>query len=64
MTNTRSLGDQVWTDLSSPSKEEVDSLVLAQNIDPIIAKDLLSPTPKQYVKEFDNTIYAVLHIPL
>ena len=63
MTKTRSLGDQVWTDLSSPSKEEVDSLVLAQNIDPIIAKDLLSPTPKQYVKEFDNTIYAVLHIP-
>lgn len=63
MTNTRSLGDQVWIDLSSPSKEEVDSLILVRNIDPIIAKDLLTPTPKQHIKEFDNSIYAVLHIP-
>lgn len=63
MTTTRSLGDQTWTDLNSPTKEEVDSLMLAQNVDPIIAKDLLTPTPKQYIKEFGNVIYAVLHIP-
>lgn len=60
---TRSLMDQTWTDLNSPTKEELDSLILAQNVDPIIAKDLLSPTPRQYTKEFNNSIYVVIHIP-
>lgn len=60
---TRSFMDQTWTDLNSPTKEELDSLVLSQNIDPLIAKDLLVPTPKQYVKEFGPVIYAVMHIP-
>lgn len=55
--------DQTWIDISSPSKEEIDSLILAQNINPIIAKDLLTPTPKQYIRQFENTIYAVMHIP-
>lgn len=61
---TRPFMDQVWIDLSSPTKEELDSLILAQHIDPLIAKDLLAPTPKQYAREFDNAIYAVIHIPL
>ncbi len=60
---TRSFMDQTWTDLSSPTKEELDSLMFSQNIDPLIAKDLLAPTPKQYVKEFDNVLYMVMHIP-
>jgi|SRR3989344_6024048 len=60
---TRIFIDQVWTDINSPTKEEVDSLILSQNIDPSIAKDLLAPTPKQYAKESGNAIYAVLHIP-
>lgn len=60
---THSFMGQVWTDLNSPSKEELDSLILAQNIDPIIAKDLATPTPKQYAKEFGKVIYAVIHIP-
>lgn len=63
----RSFADQVWTDLNSPTKEEVDSLILAQNINSNIAKDLLSPTPKQYAEESGNeltkAIYAVLHFP-
>lgn len=55
--------DQVWVDLNSPTKEEIDSLVLTQDISPIIAKDLLAPTPTQYTKEDGQTIYTVLHIP-
>ena len=54
---------QVWIDLNSPTKEEVDSLVLTQNISPTVAKDLLAPTPTQYAEEAGQTIYAVLHIP-
>ena len=60
---TRSFMNQVWTDLNSPTKEELDSLMLTENLDPLILKDLLAPTPKQYAKEFDQGIYAVLHIP-
>jgi magnesium transporter len=54
---------QTWTDLNSPTKEEVDSIVLTQNISPIIAKDLLAPTPTQYVEVDGPVIYAVLHVP-
>jgi magnesium transporter len=54
---------QVWVDLNSPTEEEIDSLVLTQNIGPIIAKDLLAPTPTQYAEEDGDAIYTVLHIP-
>jgi len=63
MLTTRSFIDQTWIDLNSPTKEEVDSLVLTYQIDPIIAKDLLFPTPSQYVRDKDHIIYTVLHIP-
>jgi Mg2+ and Co2+ transporter CorA len=60
---THTFKDQSWTDISSPTKNELDSLILNQNIDPIIAKDLLTPTPRQYAKDFNGGIYAVMHIP-
>jgi magnesium transporter len=63
MITTRSSMGQVWIDLNSPTREEVDSLMLTQNISPTIAKDLLAPTPIQYAEEDGQTIYAVLHIP-
>lgn len=63
MITSRSLMGQVWIDLNSPTKEEVDSLVLTQNINPVTAKDLLAPTPSQFAKEDGQTIYTVLHIP-
>lgn len=60
---SRSIGHELWTDLSSPTKEELDSIVLSQKIDPLVVKDLLSPTPKQFAKEFSDGVYAVIHIP-
>jgi magnesium transporter len=63
MITTRSFMGQVWIDLNSPTKEEVDSLMLTQNISPTVAKDLLAPTPTQYAEEDSQNIYAVLHIP-
>jgi len=63
MITTRSFIDQTWIDLNSPTKDELDSLVLSRDIDPMVAKDLLTPTPKQHIKEFDDAIYAVIHIP-
>jgi magnesium transporter len=55
--------DENWIDLNSPTKEEVDSLILRGDLDPIIAKDLLTPTPTQHVQSGDKVIYAVLHLP-
>lgn len=63
MITTRAFMGQVWIDLNSPTKEEVDSLILTQNISPSVAKDLLAPTPTQYAKEDGETIYTILHIP-
>ena len=56
--------DKAWVDVSSPTKEEVDSLMLSYNIDPSIARDLLAPTPKQEVLSSDGFVYMVLHIPV
>lgn len=64
MIKTYSNGEQTWTDISSPTKEELDSLIVAQDLDPLIAKDLSSPTPRQYVKLFHSSIYTVFHIPV
>lgn len=64
MITTRSLANQTWIDLSSPTKEEVDSLILTQDISPFLAKDLLSPTPIQYAESDGKNIYTVFHIPI
>lgn len=63
MITNHSYGDQNWIDLNSPTKEETDSLVLTKNIDPDIAKDLISPTPNQHVEDRGHIIYTILHIP-
>ena len=63
MITNRSFFDQTWADVNSPTKEELDSLTLSENLDPIIARDLLIPTPKQQAKEFGDSLYVVLHVP-
>src|SRR3990167_551526 len=63
MITTRQCMDGTWVDVSSPSQEEVDSLMLSYNIDPTVARDLLTPTPKQYLREGNDFVYIVIHIP-
>ncbi|MEK7634845.1 MAG: CorA family divalent cation transporter [Patescibacteria group bacterium] len=63
MITTRAFMDQIWIDLNSPTREEVDSLMLTYGIDPNITQDLLLPTPTQYSSDAGKNIYAVLHIP-
>lgn len=63
MITTRSFKDQNWIDLNGPTKEEAESLILTQDIDPHIAKDLLSPTPIQHFEDRNNNVYMVLHLP-
>lgn len=61
---TREYTKGVWLDASSPSKEEIESLMVTSNIDPNTARDLLSPTPNQQIKETGDSIYLVFHIPV
>lgn len=61
---TRSIAEQTWVDLNSPTEEEADSLVLTYHIDPSIARDLIAPTPKQHLRISDHALYAVIHIPV
>lgn len=61
---TRRYMDKAWVDVSSPTKEEIDSLMLSYNIDPRVARDLLAPTPKQEVLCGNGFVYIVLHIPV
>lgn len=61
---TREYTKGTWLDVSSPSKDELDSLMLSHNIDPNTARDLLTPTPNQYTKEIGDVVYLVFHIPV
>lgn len=63
MITTLNSHNQKWIDITSPSKEEIDSLVISEGLDPIIARDLTLPTPRQYAKTYDNALYSVIHIP-
>ncbi len=61
---TRHYLDKAWVDVSSPTQEDVDSLMLSYNIDASVARDLISPTPKQESREGANFVYSVIHIPV
>ncbi|MEK7642727.1 MAG: CorA family divalent cation transporter [Patescibacteria group bacterium] len=61
---TRTLKNYSWVDVSSPSKEDIDSLILTYNVDASIAKDLFAPTPKQKIQEYGDSFYIVIHFPI
>ncbi len=63
MITTHKYQEKKWIDLNSPTKEEIDFVVSEFNLNPIISKDLLSPTPKQNIKISNNAIHIVLHTP-
>lgn len=60
----RTFIDMEWVDVSSPTKEDIDSLMLSYNVDPGLARDLISPTPKQQVHSYPDSFYTVIHIPV
>lgn len=64
MITARNIGNQSWIDVSSPTKEDIDTLMLSYSIDPSAARDLLSPTPRQQSRELAESFYAVIHLPI
>jgi len=52
-----------WIDLVAPSAAEVRGLMTEFEIDPVVAQELTSPSPKSKVERRGNLLYLVLHFP-
>ena len=52
-----------WIDLESPTQEEVRSIMTEFSINPLAAEELLAPTLKPKVDQYDTFIYLILHFP-
>ncbi len=52
-----------WIDLVAPSAAEVRALMTEFDIDPVIAEELTSPSPKSKAEHRGGQLYLVLHFP-
>jgi Mg2+ and Co2+ transporter CorA len=52
-----------WIDLTSPSLEEVRTLMGRYALDPRVAEDLMTPSLKPKVDLYKDYIYLILHFP-
>ncbi len=55
--------DITWLDIDHPTEADVDKVIQEFHIDPIVANELTTPTPKPRVELHGNYIYCVLHFP-
>lgn len=51
----------VWVNLESPTPEEVAEITDEFSLSPLLAQDLLAPTPKTRVEMYPECAYAILH---
>jgi len=52
-----------WIDIESPGAKDIDAVSREYSLPTEAAENLLSPTPKHRVIEYQNCIYIVLHFP-
>lgn len=52
-----------WVDLVAPTAAEVRSLMAEFDLDPVIAEELTSPSPKSKAERRGSHLYLVLHFP-
>jgi magnesium transporter len=53
----------VWIDMVAPSAEEIRHIMKEFDLDPLVAEELSSPSPKSKVERHGDTLYLVLHFP-
>jgi len=63
MINRYQYKDTVWVDLIEPTLEESEEIMNEFNIDPIVAKELTSPSFKSRAELRSDFIYLILHFP-
>lgn len=64
MVHEHSYNGSRWIELVTPTKEELKSVLSDYNIDPVVAHELTSPSPKSHIHIGDEYIYMVLHFPV
>ena len=53
----------VWIDLEAPTNEEVHSVMEEFSIDPLVGEEMLLPSTKPKVDQYDHYLYLILHFP-
>lgn len=53
-----------WIELLTPDKEELKSVMAEYHLDPVVAHELVSPSPKSHIEIGDGFIYIVMHFPV
>jgi magnesium transporter len=55
---------ETWVDIDRGTPEELDAIVNEYDIDPFVAKEIGSPTPKSRIEFHKDYIYLILHFPV
>ena len=53
-----------WVDLEDPTEDEVKELARKQPIHPLVQKELVTPTYRPKIEEYEDHLYLVLHFPV
>jgi len=52
-----------WIDIADPKKEDIEYLKTL-DFHPVVLKELLEPTLRPKVEQYNNYLYMVLHFPI
>ncbi|MDE2213353.1 MAG: magnesium transporter CorA family protein [Patescibacteria group bacterium] len=63
MITRRAQKNLTWVALSSPTQDEVRSMMREFDVHPLIADELLSPSIRQKTERYGEFLYLVLHFP-
>lgn len=55
---------ETWVDIDHGTSEEIGSVVAEYDLDPYVAKEISSPTPKPRIEFHKDYIYLILHFPV
>ncbi len=64
MITTHKYKNLTWTDVESPTVEDIKILMPQYGIPPIVADELLKPTIRPKADVYGNIIYLILHFPI
>ena len=56
--------DMTWIDIKNPSKEDIQYLKRKYNFHDLILNELIPPSQRAKVEQFDKQLYLVLHFPV
>lgn len=64
MIQTHKWGKETWVDIDHGTPEEFATVVRQYDLDPYVAKEISSPTPKSRIEFHKEYIYLILYFPV